>query len=325
MTILEKLDSLFEIFWSKLTRHLHTPAEVPQAPSLHHTIATSRRRPGAAHKAGKQRRFMRQSLRHRRAGPINCDAVQDHEIQKEEGIWKETTELQLEVNKILNKIDTMIPKITFSHFDNTTDARKSMATLVNPRDKYCVGDSLVVKVDMFDHLGKRKTHGGDFLMARIFSSNVKAGASGKIEDLENGTYNIHFTLFWPGVVNFSIHMIHPSEGVSALWQARNKGYGYVNYTGKFLSHGKVANMKCGFNLNGTQELCEYSDLKEEEYFYCMKPENMSCGLLVQMMSLFVDSHSYLSDSEKQLFNSNNIRIEIAKTFGAISVSKCGSK
>ncbi|CAH2319462.1 Hypothetical predicted protein [Pelobates cultripes] len=69
MTILEKLDSLFEIFWSKLTRHLHTPAEVPQAPSLHHTIATSRRRPGAAHKAGKQRRFMRQSLRHRRAGP----------------------------------------------------------------------------------------------------------------------------------------------------------------------------------------------------------------------------------------------------------------
>uniref|UniRef100_A0A8C5PR85 NXPE C-terminal domain-containing protein n=1 Tax=Leptobrachium leishanense TaxID=445787 RepID=A0A8C5PR85_9ANUR len=246
---------------------------------------------------------------------FNCDVLEKSDIQKE-------TELQIEVNNEFNKINTKFPKLFFIHFNNTTSAQKSRATMINPKDSYCVGDTVTVQVDMFDYLGKRKTHGGDFLVARIFSPDMKAGASGQIKDFKNGIYHINFTLFWQGTIHFSIILIHPSEGVSALWQARNKGYNYVDYTGKFISQNNVSQMKCGFVLNTTEELCEYSDFKEEEYFYCLKPKNMACGSLVEMKSVFVDSHSYLSLLEKSLFSSTNIRNEIPKTFGRISAFSC---
>ncbi|KAE8592183.1 hypothetical protein XENTR_v10018678 [Xenopus tropicalis] len=235
---------------------------------------------------------------------------------------KEETELQKEVKKIFNKVNSSIPKISFTHFNNTTSAKNSKATIINPKDKYCVGDSLTVQVDMFDHLGKRKTYGGDFMTARIYSPDVKASASGRVEDLRNGSYHIHYTLFWQGTVQFSILMVHPSELTSALWQGRNKGHGYVAYTGSFVYKGNEAKVKCGFDLNQTHELCEYSNLKEEEHFYCEKPVNIPCGSLRQMMSVFVKSHSYLSEAEKYLLNRSNIRVEIPKNFEKISVSLC---
>ncbi|KAM4702949.1 NXPE family member 4-like [Rhinophrynus dorsalis] len=237
-------------------------------------------------------------------------------------VEKKETELQKEVNKVFRKIDDSIPKVSFTHIDNTTSAKNSKATIIHPKDTYCVGDTITVQVVMFDYLGNRKMYGGDFLMARIFSPDIQASASGRVEDLKNGTYQIHFTLFWQGTVQFSILLIHPSEGVSALWRARNQGHGYVAYTGLFINKGNNAQEKCGFDLNKTQELCEYSDLKEEEYFYCKRPGNMSCGSLVKMMSVFVDSHSYLSNMEKHLFNRSNIRVEITKNFEKISVSTC---
>ncbi|KAM4652099.1 NXPE family member 4-like [Discoglossus pictus] len=232
------------------------------------------------------------------------------------------SDLQRDINNIYKRIDSRIPKISFQHFDNTTSAKKSSTVIINQKDVYCVGDSLIVQVDASDYLGKAKTYGGDFLMARIYSPDVKGSASGRIEDFGNGTYHVHFTLFWQGTVRVSVLLIHPSEGVSALWQARNKGHGYVAYTGQFLMGETKAEMKCGFDLNRTQELCEYSDLKEEEYFYCVKPENMSCASLINMMSVFIDSHSYLSDLEKTLFNRTNIRVQIPNSFGMISVSSC---
>ncbi|KAG8434654.1 hypothetical protein GDO86_012857 [Hymenochirus boettgeri] len=232
------------------------------------------------------------------------------------------TELQKQVNQIFSEIDKKIPKITFTHIDNTTKAHNSKAFIIDRKDKYCVGDSLIVQVDMFDNLGKQKTFGGDLITARIFSPEIKAGASGKVEDLKNGSYHVHFAFFWEGTVQISILLIHPSEGVSALWQARNKGYGYVAYTGRFVNQTIEAKVTCGFEPNRKLELCEYSDVKEEEYFYCERPMNMPCGSLVQMRSAFVDSHSYLNEMEKRLFNRSNIRVEIPKMFDYISVSHC---
>ncbi|XP_053547158.1 NXPE family member 4-like [Bombina bombina] len=233
------------------------------------------------------------------------------------------TELQKDIKKIFQKIDSMIPKINFFHIHNTTSAQRSISALKNPLQNYCVGDHLIVQVETFDFLDNKKSYGGDFLMARIHSPEIKASASGRIEDFGNGTYHIHFKLFWEGTVKVSILLIHPSEGVSALWRARNKGYGYAAYTGYFNFGGKEAKTKCGFDLNKTEELCEFSDPKEEEYFYCVKPANMPCGSLTSMSSPFVDSHSYLSDMEKKLFNSSNIRVQIPNSFGVLSVSSCG--
>ena len=133
----------------------------------------------------------------------------------------------------MEKLDQLIPPRPFTNVSSTTSATHSRATLLSPRDTYCRGDQLEVLLEMRDHLGRRKEYGGDFLRARIFSPALKAGASGKVTDFNNGTYLVSFTLFWEGQVSLSVLLIHPSEGVSALWRARNQGYDRVIFTGQF--------------------------------------------------------------------------------------------
>ncbi|XP_075460230.1 NXPE family member 4-like [Ascaphus truei] len=233
---------------------------------------------------------------------------------------KQTEEEQLE-KEILNRMAHMIPTVKFTHIDNTTSAGKSKATIINPKDKYCVGDNLTVRVDMFDYLGKRKTYGGDFLRVRISTPDLEAGATGRIEDFNNGTYHVHFTLFWEGRVYFSLLLYHPSEGVSALWRARNQGYGLIQFTGTFVNANHQVKSECGFQLNTSKEICEYRDDRDRESFYCIKPENLHCGSLTYLQSFNRDL-SFLSKLEKKLFSRDNVAVEIQRDFKYIDVSNC---
>ncbi|KAM9079892.1 NXPE family member 4-like [Megaptera novaeangliae] len=86
------------------------------------------------------------------------------------------------------------------------------------------------------------------------SPALKAGASGKVTDFNNGTYLVSFTLFWGGRVSLSLLLIHPSEGVSALWRARNQGYDRMIFTGQFARGTSHVNTDCALILNSSAEL-----------------------------------------------------------------------
>lgn len=111
------------------------------------------------------------------------------------------------------------------------------------------------------------------------SPALQAGASGKVSDLNNGTYLVSFTLFREGQVSLSLLLIHPSEGVSALWRARNQGYDKVIFTGHFASGTSQVNSDCALVLNSRGELCEYLDTRDQGAFYCLKPQDIPCAAL----------------------------------------------
>ena len=144
----------------------------------------------------------------------------------------------------MERLDQLIPPRAFSSLSCTTSAVHSRATLLSPRDAYCRGDRLDVLLEARDHLGRRKGYGRDFLRARVFSPALKAGASGKVTDFNNGTYLVSFTLFWEGRVSLSVLLIHPSEGVLALWRARNQGYDRVTFTGQLANGTSQVNTDC---------------------------------------------------------------------------------
>ncbi|KAE8592193.1 hypothetical protein XENTR_v10018682 [Xenopus tropicalis] len=233
------------------------------------------------------------------------------------------SEIQKNVDEILSQIERVITKVALLHKDNTTCSEKSKATIVNPKNIYCVGDHLVVQVDMFDYLGNRKTYGGDYLRARIFTKELNAGASGRIEDFHNGTYHVHFTLYWEGKIDLSILLIHPSEAVSVLWNIRNLWYGNIDYSGKFTYQNKQTETKCGFDLNKSEELCEYNDQRDEEYFYCMKPPNYECDMLTETKSWFT-GRSKFTELEASLFDKSSLRVEIPKDFESVIVTTCNN-
>nr|XP_033774091.1 NXPE family member 1-like isoform X2 [Geotrypetes seraphini] len=232
-------------------------------------------------------------------------------------------EIEKQVKEIFKRLDQMVPKVTFTHMNNTTSAKMSRAILLYSKDKYCIGDILIVQLDMYDYLGNRKKYGGDFLRARIYSPELQAAASGRIEDLNNGSYLVHFTLSWEGRVQFSLLLFHPSEGVSALWRARNEGYNNVEFMGIFTNATYRATTQCNFNLSTDQELCEYLETGDGDYFYCVKPLGLPCGSLIRMQSHNTDN-SYLNALEKSLLARSNIGIEIPRPFPYIDVFPCGN-
>ncbi|XP_072269772.1 NXPE family member 2-like [Pyxicephalus adspersus] len=223
--------------------------------------------------------------------------------------------------RILNKVSAIIPTLTVTDFNKTTSAKNSRASIFNPRQKYCTGETLTVQIEMFDYLGNKKTYGGDFIKAKIFSANLKAGATGKVEDLNNGMYHINFTLSWEGKVYVSLVLHHSSEAVSALWRARNHGYGLVYFIGTFVNGTRQVKTECGFQLNGTKDVCEYRYEKENESYFCTKVENFDCGSLSYLQSFNKDL-SFLSSLEKILVQRENIAVAIQKDFEYIDVSTC---
>ncbi|XP_040187794.1 NXPE family member 1-like [Rana temporaria] len=226
-----------------------------------------------------------------------------------------------QITKIMTMINATIPQKDTMHFIETTSALNSISIILNYKPNYCVGDTLIVQVEMFSHLGKRKTYGGDFLLTRIFSPKLGAGASGKIEDFNNGSYNIYFTLFWEGQVQISILLVHPSEGVALLWKGRNMGYNYIGYTGLFIHKKQEVNTECGFYLNSQQEECEYANRKYRDVFHCIKLPEIPCEAFISLKSWHRD-YTYLSNANKTLLSLSNIGIEIPKRVGSIHVLKC---
>ncbi|XP_063284183.1 NXPE family member 2-like [Pelobates fuscus] len=230
------------------------------------------------------------------------------------------SEKDFEINQVFETINNSITSVPFTHFNLTTSAKKSRATIFHYGQQYCNGDSLTVRVDMFNYLGQRKTYGGDFLTARIYSTDLGAAASGRVEDFNNGSYNIHFILSWEGNVKISIILYHPSEGVSALWRARNMGYKNIIFTGKFLYKSQEIETFCGFNLESQEDKCVYADKRDGEFFYCIKPPNVPCEALISMKS--DNHHSYLTKSEMAIFTRSNIGVTIPMDTGSIAVASC---
>ncbi|EHB05236.1 Protein FAM55D [Heterocephalus glaber] len=207
--------------------------------------------------------------------------------------------------------------------NTTTSAKHSKATILNPQDTYCQGDQLDVLL-FFDHLGQRKKYGGDFLRARMSSPDLKAGASGNVTDFNNGTYLVSFTLFWEGQVSLSVLLMHPSEGASALWRARNQGYDRVIFTGQFVNGTSQVNTDCALALNSSAELCRYLNAEDQEAFYCVRPPHISCAALTHMHSKNKDV-SYLTQQERTLFERSNVGVEIMENSNVIHVTKCNTK
>ncbi|XP_075134907.1 NXPE family member 1-like [Leptodactylus fuscus] len=238
------------------------------------------------------------------------------------GATQHISEIQVTADKIFNKIDQSIPRINVTDRSTTTSPNNSKVYLKHPKDSYCVGDHLTVQVDMFDYLGRKKSYGGDYLRARIYTPELEAGSSGRIEDFNNGSYLVHFILFWEGKVNIEVLLMHPSEGASALWTYRNKWHGYVDHMGKFVKPELEKEVICGFDLDKNQELCEYKDVRDEEYFYCMKPQNFTCDHLSEVKSWCRNDKTLLTTVEKSLFDKSSVRAKIPTDFLHISVSRC---
>ncbi|XP_059822008.1 NXPE family member 3-like [Hypanus sabinus] len=188
-----------------------------------------------------------------------------------------TPEERSEGAAVLKMIEWPKPSNSSVPFRKSSNPSLTHFVILNSGKNFYVGDQLQVMVRMYDFEGNPKQYGGDYLQARIHTPELKAGSAGTVIDHQNGTYHINFTLFWPGKVQVSVSLVHPSEGIQVLWRLREEQPFRVLLRSHF-KYGAISETTiCNAFLPQTKPLCNFTDLRTGEPWFCYKPEKLSCS------------------------------------------------
>ncbi|XP_067897011.1 NXPE family member 3-like isoform X1 [Heterodontus francisci] len=161
-------------------------------------------------------------------------------------------------------------------FLKSSDPSHAHFVILNSAKTFYVGDQLQVMLQMNDFEGHPKQYGGDYLQARIHTPALKAGSAGTVIDNQNGSYLINFNLSWPGKVEVSVSLVHPSEGVQVLERLREEHVQRVYFKSAFKYGGTSETTVCSLCFPQSGSLCNFTDSKTGDPWFCYKPKKLPC-------------------------------------------------
>ncbi|KAF3848217.1 hypothetical protein F7725_021245 [Dissostichus mawsoni] len=179
----------------------------------------------------------------------------------------------------------------------TSDPAHSSFTILPARGggQWHVGDQLEVSIIISDFKGQPKKSGGDFLFARLHNLTLGAGVAGKVVDHLNGSYSAVFPLLWEGAAQVEVTLVHPSEAITVLNRLTSEQPDSL-----FRSGSRSETTTCNICLRQTkQPICDFTDPRTGDPWFCYKPKNMSCDARIAHSS--VGYKQTLKAKEDELF------------------------
>ncbi|KAL0963521.1 hypothetical protein UPYG_G00307500 [Umbra pygmaea] len=195
----------------------------------------------------------------------------------------------------------------------TSDPAHSKFTILPAEDwrEWRVGDQLKALVNMHDFQGRIKSHGGDFLLAKLHSPELGAGVAGQVLDHRNGTYSAVFTLLWEGPARVEVTLVHPSEAVAVLLRLREQRPDRIFFKSLYRSGLLSETTTCNLCLPDNQQpVCNHTDSRTGDPWYCYKPKLLGCDKRIDHATGGYH-RDLLTNTEAGLFQSNvNIKVPI---------------
>ncbi|KAL6094687.1 nxpe3 [Pungitius sinensis] len=196
--------------------------------------------------------------------------------------------------------------------EQTTDPAHSTFTILPGRKggQWHVGDQLEVMIQTFDFQGRPKKFGGDFLTARLHNQKLEAGVAGKVVDHLNGSYSAVFSLLWEGDAQVEVTLVHPGEAFSVLDRLNREQPDRIYFKSLFRSGSLSETTICDVCLRPTQQpVCNYTDLRTGEPWFCYKPKNLSCDTRIN--HFMGGTIQNITANDEKLFHSGvNLKVNI---------------
>ncbi|XP_028427136.1 NXPE family member 3 [Perca flavescens] len=194
--------------------------------------------------------------------------------------------------------------------EKTSDPAHSSFTILPRRGggQWHVGDQLEVRIKISDFDGCPKKSGGDFLLARLHNQKLGAGVVGQVVDHLNGSYSAVFPLPWEGDAEVEVTLVHSSEAVTVLNRLTSEQPDRISFKSLFRSASLSETTICNVCLRPTkQPLCNYTDLRTGEPWFCYKPKNLSCDARIN--HAMGNYKQNLRANEEKLFQSRvNLKV-----------------
>ncbi|XP_036099711.1 NXPE family member 3 isoform X3 [Molossus molossus] len=184
---------------------------------------------------------------------------------------------RVEEDSLLTALQWQMPDVGPVPFLQSSDPSSSYFVILNSAAFFKVGSQLEVLVHIQNFQRKPKKYGGDYLQARIHSPKLQAGAVGRVVDYQNGFYKVFFTLLWPGRVQVSVSLVHPSEGIRVLQHLQEEKPDRVYFKSLFRSGRISETTECNVCLPRNLPLCNFTDLYTGEPWFCFKPKKLPCS------------------------------------------------
>ncbi|XP_049891945.1 NXPE family member 3-like isoform X1 [Epinephelus moara] len=196
--------------------------------------------------------------------------------------------------------------------EQTSDPAHSTFTVLPRRGggQWHVGDQLEVMIKMSDFHGHPKKHGGDFLLARLHNLKLGAGVAGQVLDHLNGSYSAVFSLPWEGDAQVEVMLVHPSDAILVLNRLNREHPDRILFKSLFRSGSLSETTDCNVCLRPTQQLlCNYTDVRTGQPWFCYKPKNLSCDARISHAR--GQNGRFIKANEEKLFRSGvNLKVYI---------------
>ncbi|RUS83838.1 hypothetical protein EGW08_008379 [Elysia chlorotica] len=158
----------------------------------------------------------------------------------------------------------------------------SRVIVLGASEVYSVGDSLHVRVDVYDGRGRPLQRGGDQVRLWAVDPAQQASLATEVTDLRNGSYLASVPLLWAGQVHIKASLTYNREVLRAISFVKA-----AVRTTKFLAAGFFSDLGNAATLcatyplvpGGYRDLCDLSDRNGGLPWYCGKPANpaLSCN------------------------------------------------
>ncbi|CAK8685301.1 unnamed protein product [Clavelina lepadiformis] len=158
---------------------------------------------------------------------------------------------------------------------------------VKNRTSYVVGDVFVAHIQARDQLMRNKMFGGDYFRARLIRTRFGEAVDGipcAIYDHANGTYTVKAPLLMSGDFTLEVKLLLSVEGIDRWIKFTELGeYKVVIHTAVLKSMELVY---CGIHLTtfkrySPEKLCDYSNPRNQEPWFCVRPPSGICHPIVQ--------------------------------------------
>ncbi|XP_078492182.1 NXPE family member 4-like [Ciona intestinalis] len=163
--------------------------------------------------------------------------------------------------------------------------KHSRVVIVDKRMEYITGDILNARIDAYDWKENKSSFGDDQFLARLIYGNdtlYPDGIAGRVTDHRNGTYSIRVPLLIPGKARLEVKLMIPLEGIAELVRCTSlRKYLDTQYIAEFETKEKT---ECNVDLSFTNliadKICDYSNPRNQEPWFCVKPPSGKCPKIV---------------------------------------------
>ncbi|KAK7094530.1 NXPE family member 1-like [Littorina saxatilis] len=170
----------------------------------------------------------------------------------------------------------------------TTDTRclpeelNSTVRIISPRDRYTVGDTVQIRLDLYTGYGTPRHSGGDDVRIWLKSASGNSSAVAKVTDLNNGSYLADAVLKWPGVTLVRVSLTHPQEYLRELSKLFHTIHSLQWITDVFTNDDGITEKTLCFHfapIPGFTKICNLTSRNGDRTWFCSHPvsEGLNCS------------------------------------------------